>query len=193
MCSSDLAFKFAGLNAALWTGGMFLYVPKGVVADVTLTHGRWLAAGGGAILPRTLIVLGEGAYVRVLDAAGSFDDAAGLHCGSTDIVLGENAELYFTTLQQWGSGVWNFDFTQAWLGRNARLRSLDVSLGSRLSRTHLSAVMEGEGAQATMEGVYVGNGSQQFDFRTLQDHVAPHTSSDLLYKDRKSTRLNSSH
>lgn len=176
------SFKFAGLNAALWTGGMFLYVPKGVVADVTLAHGRWLAAGGGAIIPRTLIVLGDGAYVRVLDAAGSFDDAAGLHCGATDIVLGENAELHFTTLQQWGSGVWNFDFTHAWLGRNARLRSVDVALGGRVSRTHLSVVLEGPGAEATMEGVYVGTGSQQFDFRTLQDHVAPHSSSDLLYK-----------
>lgn len=176
------SFKFAGLNAALWTGGLFLFVPRGVQADVTLAHGRWLAAGGGVIMPRTLIVLEDGAFVRVLDASGSWDEAAGLNCGSTDMVLGQDAELHYTSLQQWGSGVWSFQFDHAWLARNARLRTLEVSLGGRLARTHLSAILEGEAADAVMDGVYVGTGTQQFDFRTLQDHVAPHSTSALLYK-----------
>ena len=174
------AFKFATLNAAFWTGGMFLYVPKGVAVDLPLVHARWLSAAGATLVGRTLIVVERDALVRVIDSAGSLVE--GLHCGSIDVVLAENAELQLTTLQGWGDSVWNFEFTHAWLARSARLRTLDVSLGSHLTRSHLTAVLEGEAADAKMEGVYVGTSNQQFDFRTLQDHVAPHSTSDLMYK-----------
>jgi len=174
------AFKFAALNAAFWTGGMFLYVPRGVVVDLPLVHARWLSTAGATLVGRTLIVVERDAAVRAIDTAGSA--GGGLHCGSIDIALAENAELQLTTLQGWGDDVWNVEFTHAWLARSARLRTLDVSLGSKLTRSHLTATLEGEGADAKMQGVYVGTGSQQFDFRTLQDHVAPHSTSDLLFK-----------
>ncbi len=175
------AFKFAALNAAFWTGGMVLYVPKGVHIEAPLVRSRMLEDGDTAAIGRTLVVLEAGASANVVDAAGS-GEADGLHAGSIDLVLGEDAELHYHTLQGWGGNVWNFEFTHAWLARRARLHTLDVSLGSHLTRSHLTAVLEGEGANARLQGVYVGTGTQQFDFRTLQDHVAPHTSSDLLFR-----------
>lgn len=175
------AFKFAALNAAFWAGGMFLYVPAGVAVELPLVHVRWLG-GAPSLVTRSLIVVERGASVSVIDTGGDGSDDAGFHCSAIDAVVAENAELRLTTLQGWGNGVWNFEFTHAWLDRAARLRTLDVSLGSRLTRSHLTATLEGEAADAKLEGVYVGTGTQQFDFRTLQDHVAPHSTSDLLYK-----------
>jgi Fe-S cluster assembly protein SufD len=176
------AFKFAALNAAFWTGGMFLYVPKGVQVEHPLVRARWLQAGERSLVSRALIVVEPGASVSVIDTAGSAQESGELHCGSIDMVLGQDAELRLTTLQGWGDSVWNFEFTHAWLAQSARLRTLEAALGARLHRSHLTATLEGPGADALMEGVYVGTGTQQFDYHTLQDHVAPHSSSNLLYK-----------
>lgn len=173
--------KFAALNGAFWQGGAFLYVPRGVTFDMPFVSPRSVKDGSASIL-RTLIVFEPGATATYLEWQESSGEEPALHCGVTDIVLKEDAELRYVVGQEWGRGVWDFSITRAGLGANSRFRSFTAGLGAKSSRVHLDAILEGNAADAVLKGIYCGDSRQHFEYRTLQDHVGPHTRSDLLYK-----------
>jgi len=113
------ADKFAALHAACWSGGLVLYVPKGVVIERPL-HMLSVLSPGAVDLSHALIILEEGAEATVLAETASLDPAAaGLHCGAIEIHVGPRAKLRYVNLQDWGTGVWHFAHQRALVDRDA--------------------------------------------------------------------------
>ncbi|MBI4545965.1 MAG: Fe-S cluster assembly protein SufD [Gemmatimonadetes bacterium] len=177
------AGKFAALNAAVWAGGIFLYVPRGVHLELPVRVAHWLAEPGVAIFPRTLIIADEGSQVAYIDEFASPDfEAPALACGAVEVYARAGARVQYVALQRWGQGVRHLSVQRTLAGRDANLDSLQVNLGASLARVELSAQLEGPGARSDMLGLYFARGDQHFDHNTRQDHAAPHANSDLLYK-----------
>ena len=175
--------KFSALHGALFTGGTFVYVPDGVVLDKPLISQYWSADAAAAVLPHTLVIAGKGAHFQFVDEFLSPNrETALLASGSTEVFLDEGANLSYIGLQHWSDRTWQFANQRFQLGRDAQLQLVDVALGGHLSRLRVEAVLEGAGSSANLRGLFFGSGQQAYDFRTLQDHIGPHTTSDLLFK-----------
>jgi Fe-S cluster assembly protein SufD len=176
------ADKFAALHAACWSGGVVLYVPKGVSIDRPL-HILSVLSPGGVDLSHALIVLDEGAEATVLAETVSQDATApGLHCGAIEIHVGRGARLRYVNLQDWGTGVWHFAHQNAVVQRDASLQWTIGALGSRLAKVNQHVTLAGPGAETQVNGVMFTEGKQHLSYHTLQHHKAPSCRSDLLYK-----------
>ncbi len=174
--------KFAALHAAWWSGGTLLYVPRGVVIDQPL-HMLSSMSPGGVDLGHTLVVLEAGAEATLLAETASVDATSpGLHCGAIELVVGEGARLRYVNLQNWSTAVWHFAHQHGHVGRDARLQWTIAALGSRLAKVNQHVALVGAGAEAQVNGVMFTEGKQHLSYHTLQHHRAPHTRSDLLYK-----------
>lgn len=175
--------KFAALHAALFSGGTLLYVPDGVTVNQPLIGQFWSGAGDAAVLPHSLVIAGKGSRFQYVDEFLSADrQAALLASGSAEVFLDEGANVGYVALQHWSDQAWQFANQHFQLGRDAQLRLVDVALGGRFSRVRVEATLVGAGSSADLRGLFFGTGEQAYDFRTLQDHVGPHTTSDLLFK-----------
>jgi len=175
--------KFAALHAALFSGGTFLYVPDGVTVSQPFVSQFWSSGSGAAVLPHSLVIAGRGSKFQYVDEFLSADrQEASLASGSTEVFLEEGSDVGYVALQHWSINTWQFANQRFHLGRDARLRMVDVALGGRLARLRVEAILDGPGSSADLRGLFFGTGDQAFDFRTLQDHVGPHTTSDLLFK-----------
>jgi Fe-S cluster assembly protein SufD len=178
--------KFAGLSTAFWNRGLFVYVPKGVDAGVVLRGGYapHLAAGESAVT-RTLIVAEPGSrltYMEDYAASGPEGDGDALSVAGVEIVVGENAEVSYVNLQHHERSVNHFLFQNARLARDARLTTVAVALGGKLSRADFGSQLQGPGADAKLYGLVFGEGDQRFTHHTRQEHQASRTTSDLLFK-----------
>jgi Fe-S cluster assembly protein SufD len=175
--------KFAALNSALWDGGIFLYIPRGVRVEKPIRVVRWATEAGSAIFPRTLIVAEEGSHAGFVEEFGSPDfDRPTLSCAAVEIAAAQAANLQYVALQRWGNNVRHVATQRTVAGRDANLDSLVVNIGASVARIDLAASLEGPGAHSDMLGLYFARGNQHFDHSTRQDHKVPHASSDLLYK-----------
>ena len=174
--------KFTALQAAFRTGGSFVHVPRGVQVELPLQALTYLDAPGTAVFPHTVLVVEEGAAVTFIDRYVSPDLESALAVAGVEIFAGPNAEVRYVSLQDWGRGVTHLSVQRAQIERDARVRSLAVTFGADLSRTEVESVLAGPGGHSEMLGVYFTDGSQHFDHRSLQDHIAPNCTSDLLYK-----------
>ncbi len=175
--------KFAALNAALWTDGVFLHVPKGVQLEQPVRVTRWLNETGAAYLSRVLIVADRASQVSYVDEVLS-DDFAEQTFTSTavEVIARDGAQVQYVAVQLLGKGAFYQSVQRTLAGRDATLDTLNVALGASVSRVDLNARLLGPGANSDMLGLYFGDGSQHFDFNTSQDHLVENTASDLLYK-----------
>jgi Fe-S cluster assembly protein SufD len=175
--------KFAALHAALFSGGSFLYVPEGVTIAEPLVSQFWSAGSGSAVLPHSLVIGGKGSRFQYVDEFRGADlQEAALASGSAEVFLEEGANVGYVALQHWGIKTWQFANQRFKLGRDSTLKAMAIGLGGHMARLRVEAILEGPGSSAELRGLFFGTGDQAFDFRTLQDHVGPHTTSDLLYK-----------
>ncbi|MDP9478531.1 MAG: Fe-S cluster assembly protein SufD [Actinomycetota bacterium] len=174
--------KFAALSAAAFAGGSFLYVPRGVDVEVPIQSYRWLDVVG-SIMPRTLVVVEEGASVAYIDEYASADaEDPAFSNGAVELYVGEGANLRYVSLQNWERNVLHFNTIRSQTAKDAAIRSLVVSFGSQLSRTNVEAGLSASGGDSEMLGLYFADQNQVLDHHTLQDHIAPNAHSDLLYK-----------
>jgi Fe-S cluster assembly protein SufD len=174
--------KFAALSAAAFSGGSFLYVPRGVDVEVPIQSYRWLDVIG-SIMPRTLVVVAEGASVTYIDEYASADgEEPAFSNGAVELYVGEGANLRYVSLQNWERNVLHFNTIRSSTEKDATINSLVVSLGSQLSRTNVEAGLTAAGSDSEMLGLYFADTEQVLDHHTLQDHIAPNAHSDLLYK-----------
>jgi len=175
--------KFAAQNAAFWTGGTFLYVPANVKIELPLRSFRWLEASGTALFGRTLIVAESFAEVALVDELSSADvETQALSNGATEIVSGEGARVTYVSLQRYGRGVAHLTTDRLISGRDAKITTLYIALGSSLTRADIQCRLKAPGSHVDMLGLYIAEGTQHLDHQTLQDHLAPHASSNLLFK-----------
>jgi len=183
--------KFAALNGALWTAGVFVYVPRGVRIEEPIRVARWVGEPGVAIFPRTLIVADEGSHVAYVDEFASPDFGRPvLSCGAVEVFARTGAQVQYVALQRWGKGVRHVSAQRTIAERDADLDTLVVNLGGSVARVDLEARLEGPGARSDMLGLYFAREDQHFDHNTRQDHVVPHANSDLLYKGALYDRAN---
>ncbi len=175
---------FAALHAAFWTGGTLLYVPKGVKVEAPLFSLVGLAKSGSVDLDHTLVVLEEGAEATLVRETASRErgEAPALHAGAVELIVGRGAKLRFVNIQNWDDRTWHFSRERALVGPNAALQWTVGGLGGRLAKVNQEVALTGEGARAQVNGVMFTTGRQHLAYFTRQDHAAPHTTSDLLYK-----------
>ncbi len=174
--------KYAALNAALWTNGTFVYVPKDV--EVELPLGAFHTADrGGLTGGRTLIVVERNAKVTYLDEFTCEPLGERLvNTGVTEIVLGDGAKLRYVSLQNWSRDVVQVNTIRAHLARDARLESLTVSLGGDAARAEVEVSLQGPGSESEMLGLYFADEGQHYNQYTVQHHASHHAHSDLLFK-----------
>jgi len=174
--------KFTALHGAFRTGGTFLYIPRDVRVELPLQTLTYLDADGAATFPHTLLIAGEGADVTFIDRFASPALDRALSDAIVEIVVGDGAHVRYVSIQEWGSGVTHLGIQRARVGRDAEFRSLAIGFGASLARAEAETVLAGAGGFSEMLGVFFADGTQHFDHRSVQDHVAPNCSSDLLYK-----------
>ncbi|MGI9471937.1 MAG: Fe-S cluster assembly protein SufD, partial [Rubripirellula sp.] len=174
--------KFAATHAAFWSGGQFLYVPRGVVIDRPIHIGSILSPGG-TDTTHTLIVLEEGAEATVLHESNSTDPgASGLHVGAVELIQKPGSHLRYVNLQELGHKTFNFAHQKAQVDRDATLQWTLAAMGSLLSKVNQSVDLIGPGADSQVNGVMFTEGRQHIAYHTLQHHRAPNCHSDFLYK-----------
>src|SRR5215210_7617175 len=146
--------KFAALSAAAFSGGSFLYVPRGVDVEVPIQSYRWLDVVG-SIMPRTLVVVEESASVTYIDEYASADgEDPAFSNGAVELYVGEGANLRYVSLQNWERNVLHFNTIRSKTEKDATINSLVVSLGSQLSRTNVEAGLAAAGSDSEMLGLY---------------------------------------
>ena len=175
--------KFAAQNAAFWTGGTFLYVPANVRVEAPVRAFRWLNSAGGSTFGRTLIIAEEFSEIALVDELASDDLVAKTYSNAaTEIISGEGAKVTYVALQRFGRGVTHLTTDRLVSGRDAKITTVYVALGSDVTRADIQCRLKAPGAHVDMLGLYIAEGTQHFDHETLQDHIAPHASSNLLFK-----------
>ena len=175
--------KYAALHRAMVSNGTFLFVPRGVEIEQPIEIFHWLRHDNMAIFPHLLLVTDELAKVTVIEHFRSCDrNAAGFACGVNDLIAGPGAKVTYVCAQQWSSKVIGLQMNSTTVDHDASALSLNLNLGARYARFEGLSRLVGEGARSDMLAVSVATNEQEFDSRTLQDHISPHTASDLLYK-----------
>lgn len=178
--------KFAALAGAFAQNGVVLYVPKGLIVEEPLHSVLWGPGANAAHVSHLLVLVDEGASVTYVHEFASPDDATGgansMHAGLVEIQVMQNASMKFVELQSWGRHVWNFSHERARVERAGNLDWIFGAIGSRLTKNFTELDLAGEGAQGRMSGFYFTDGNQHLDHDTQQNHLARHTTSDLLFK-----------
>jgi Fe-S cluster assembly protein SufD len=175
--------KFAALHQALVSSGTFLYVPRGVEIELPIEIFHWLSGNNTSVFPHLLLVTDELAKVTVIEHFRSVDrHVPGFACGVNDLIAGPGAKVTYVCAQNWADNVIALQMNSTVVDHDASAMSLNLNLGSRYSRFESLSRLVGEGGRSDLLAVAVAKHQQEFDARTLQDHISPHTASDLLYK-----------
>ncbi len=175
------ANKFTALHAALVTGGTVLYVPRNVQIELPV-HGVTALGGGQADFAHTLIIAEENTQVTYVDDLISQDGEAAFHSGVVEIVAKPGAVVRYMHNQDWNTSTWHFSTQQAQMKRDSYLTWIISSWGSRLSKVNLEMQLLERGGHGELLGLYFPSGRQHIDHHTLQNHMADHCTTDLLFK-----------
>ena len=183
-CSQASPDAFTVLHDAFLAGGAFIKVPPGVVVDKPIIVLHWSEGEGLVTFPHTLVVSDESSEVTVVDRFGSPDVGGPGHLvdAVVELLVGDNARLRYLSVQEHGPKTWQVALQRAHVGRDASLHSSAVALGGDYARLRSESLLQGDNAESDLTAVYFGDHTQMLDFRTLQDHDAPNTRSDLLFK-----------
>jgi Fe-S cluster assembly protein SufD len=174
---------FSALHGAFFSGGLFIYVPRGKTLALPVGYDCRLDQAGTSVFPHTLIVTEENAEVCYLERFGSSGlGGSGLSNSAVEFVGGQASRGFVASIQDYETDVWHFQNHSYKTARDANFKSLVLTLGGKFSRAETTSTIKGEGNSVDMMGIYVAGEGQHFDFRTMQDHAAAHSTSDLLYK-----------
>ena len=175
--------KFAALNSAFWSGGTFIYVPKGVKVDIPLQTYFRINNEATAQFERTLIIVDEGASVHYVEGctAPTYTSAS-LHAAIVEIFALEGAYMRYSTIQNWSDSVYNLVTKRATAKKNATVEWIDGNLGAKKTMKYPSVYLDGEGARGTMLSIAFANAGQHQDTGAKMIHNAPHTSSSIVSK-----------
>lgn len=176
--------KFSALAAALDFDGILLYVPRDIKVELPLQSMYWAPEEGVAHSIHVLIYLEEGAQATYVHESSSpaQPGQAVLHTGLMEIYVGPDAHLNFVELQSWGENVINFTRENVVVDRDGSIDWIFGALGSRLTKNFSNLTLAGKGSTGKMSGFYFTDDKQHLDHDTQQNHLAPNTTSDLLFK-----------
>ncbi len=172
---------FWELARARWTAGTFLYVPKNVTLDLVLRARTVQTRADTAAFPVTLVVVGEGASVTLLEEFSSPDGGAGWFGGTVDVRAGRGSHVRYGSLQLLGDGAWRVSAQRVVVEADAQVTTLTAEIGSAVTKLALDVQMAGTGGTSRLLGVLAAGDDQRIDINSVQDLQASHTTSDLLY------------
>ena len=171
------------LHDAFAVSPLAIVVPRGrgVAEPLVVVH---VVTGGGVLAcPRLVVHAQEGSEASVVEVFVGADDPAGaLVLPFTALVVDQGAHLRHAAVQALGPAAWSLGHAGSQVGRDATLQTLVVALGGGYARLRTDAALTGQAGESTLLAVYVGDGDQVHDFRTMQEHIAPRTRSDLVFK-----------
>ncbi len=174
--------KFAALHAALWTHGLFLYVPRNAVVELPL-HVVMYNTEAGSTLGHVLIVLEEGAQATLLvDFQSARRDEQSVAIGATELLVGDAANLRYVALQDWNRATYEFNHQRGRVGIDGQLDWIIGTMGGQFVKNFIEVELDGQGANGRVSGMFFADHEQLFDHDTQQSHNAPLTVSDLLFK-----------
>jgi len=175
--------KFAALHQAMVSNGTFLFIPRGIEIEQPIEIFHWLRHDNMSIFPHLLLVTDELAKVTVVEHFRSCDRSApGFACGVNDLIAGPGAKITYVCAQEWSANTVALQMNSTAVDHDASALSLNLNLGARYARFEGLSRLIGEGGRSDMLAVAVATNEQEFDSRTLQDHISARTASDLLYK-----------
>ena len=177
----DGADAFGELNSAFLDAAVVVRVPAGLDVDRPVLVFHWVDGEGLAVFPRTVVEAGPDSGVTVVEHQGSADVAAFVD-PVVELRAAQAARVRYLNLQDMGPRVWQVGHQLSDVGRDATLRSSVVALGGSYARVRTDSRISGQGGTAELTAVYFADGDRMHDFRTLQDHAAPSSTSDLLFK-----------
>ena len=170
--------KFAALHGAVWSGGSFVYVPKGVKLEIPLQSYFRLNAKGAGQFEHTLIIVEEDAYLHFIEgcSAPKYYEA-GLHAGCVELFVGKNSTLRYSTLENWSKNMYNLNTKRAIVAEGAKVEWVSGSFGSHVSYLYPMSILNGRGARAEFTGITFAGEGQNLDTGAKIVHNAPETSS----------------
>jgi len=175
--------KFAALNTATWSGGSFIYVPKGVHVDIPLQAYFRINTENMGQFERTLIIADEGSYVHYVEGCTApIYSSDSLHSAVVEIIVKKNARVRYTTIQNWSNNVYNLVTKRAVAEAGATMEWVDGNLGSKVTMKYPAVVMTGEHAKGEVLSVAMAGAGQHQDAGAKMTHAAPHTSSSIISK-----------
>ncbi len=174
---------FAAVNSAVWSGGSFVYVPAGVEIDVPLQAYFLLNAENIGQFERTLIIAEKGAKLHYIEGctAPSYNSNS-FHSGVIEIIVQDEAEVRYSTIQNWSHNVYNLVTQRSLVYKNASMRWLDGNLGSKVTMKYPSCVLLGDGAKGEVLSIAFANKGQVQDAGAKMIHIGANTSSTVISK-----------
>jgi Fe-S cluster assembly protein SufB len=175
--------KFAALNSAVWSGGSFIYVPKGVKVDTPLQAYFRINAKNMGQFERTLIIADEGSDVHYIEGctAPSYS-ADSLHAAVVELIALDGAKIRYSTVQNWSNNVLNLVTKRAAAYKNAVVEWVDGNIGSKLTMKFPAVLLKGEGAHGEILTVAMAGNGQHQDSGAKVFHLAPNTTSRIISK-----------
>jgi Fe-S cluster assembly protein SufD len=175
--------KFAAHNAASWEHGLLVHVPKGVELERPLYVRIPNPPDGGARFWRLLVVAEPGSRFSLIEEyAGGSSETEGYSNAVVEIFVGQNAKVEYVSLQNLGRNTWHFASHRARVERDAELDWVAGGFGSKKGKVRIENDLAGQGATSRVTGAYFADGDQHLDYDTLQEHLAPNTTSDFAFK-----------
>lgn len=179
-CVPPTDHKFAALHGAVFSGGSFVYVPKGVEVKTPLqSYFRMNAAGAGQF-EHTLIIVEEGASLHFIEGCSApKHNVINMHAGCVELYVKDNARLRYSTIENWSKNMYNLNTKRALVYKNAHMEWVSGSFGSKVSMLYPMSVLVGEGASSDFTGITFAAKGQNLDTGAKVVHLAPHTRSTI--------------
>jgi Fe-S cluster assembly protein SufB len=175
--------KFSALNTAVWSGGSFIYVPKGVHVEIPLQAYFRINTENMGQFERTLIIVDEGAYVHYVEGCTApVYSSDSLHSAVVEIIVKKNARCRYTTIQNWSNNVYNLVTKRAKAEAGATMEWIDGNIGSKVTMKYPAVWLMGEHAKGEVLSIAFAGEGQHQDAGAKMLHLAPHTSSTIISK-----------
>ncbi|MGG7177230.1 Fe-S cluster assembly protein SufB [Clostridium paraputrificum] len=182
-CVTANDHKFVALHGAVWSGGSFVYVPKGVHVDIPLQSYFRLNSPGAGQFEHTLIIVDEGASLHFIEGCSAPKyNSINLHAGCVELFVKENAKLRYSTIENWSKNMLNLNTKRSIVEKNGSIEWVSGSFGSRISMLYPMSILKGDGAKADFTGVSFAGKGQTLDTGAKMVHAAPNTSSTINSK-----------
>lgn len=175
--------KFAALNSAVWSGGSFIYVPKGIQVTIPLQAYFRINAANMGQFERTLIIADEGSSVHYIEGCTApIYSTDSLHAAVVEIIVKKGARVRYTTIQNWSNNVYNLVTKRMLVEEEAVGEWIDGNLGSKITMKYPSVILNGHGARGDILSLAFAGAGQHLDSGGKAIHLAPHTSSTITSK-----------
>ncbi len=175
--------KYTALNGAVWSGGSFIYIPKGVKVDRPLQSYFRIETESLGQFERTIIIVDEGADLSYIEGCTAKEySVTSLHAGVVEIFIKKNAHCRYSTIQNWSTDVYNLVTKRAIVEENGLMEWVDGNIGSKITMKYPSCILAGEGATGNSISIAYAKTGQQLDAGAKMIHLAPNTKSNIVSK-----------